>query len=76
MTDDIFHDWKKSRFIIADFALLDQPEIVVVLTDIGFWSDHVNELVDWCKVYGGEVKGMTVSFDSHEQLMLFSLRWA
>lgn len=76
MSDDIFHSWKDKRFIVADYYLLDEPEIVVVLTDIGYWAENIDALVDWCKTNGGQVKGMTVTLDNHEQLTLFALRWA
>jgi hypothetical protein len=75
MSDDIFHSWKDNRFIVLDHYLLDVPGIVVVLTDIGYWAENLEALQEWCKVNGGQVKGMSVSFDNQEQLMLFALRW-
>lgn len=76
MSDDIFHSWKNNKFIVADYALLDKPDIVVVLTDIGFWANNIDDLIVWCRTNGGSVKGMTVEFDNNEQLTLFALRWS
>ena len=75
MSDDIFHSWKNSRFVLVDYHLFDEPELMIVLTDFQYWSDVHDELMEWCRVNGGEVKGMTVSFKTQEQLTMFSLRW-
>lgn len=76
MSDDIFHSWKTNRFIVADYALLNECDIVVVLTDFEYWTDHYDSLKEWCAVNGGQVKGMTVSFDNNEQLTVFALKWS
>lgn len=76
MTEDIFHDWKHSRFIVADYALLDEPGIVIVLTDLEYWIQHSDDLKAWCQQHGGQIKGMTVSLDNYEQLTFFTLRWS
>ena len=74
--DDIFAEWKKRRFVIAEYELLDEPEIIIILTDISFWAKNADELMSWCEQNGGEVAGMTVTFKNYEQLTMFSLRWA
>ncbi len=76
MSEDILQSWKNHRFIVADYELLDEPEIVVVLTDVKFWSENIDELISWCDFNGGKVKGMTVGFNNYEQLTLFTLRWS
>lgn len=76
MTTDIFANWKNKKFVVADYDLISEPDIVVILTDIEFWAQHVDELITWCEQNGGVIKGMTVGFDTNEQLMLFALRWA
>lgn len=75
-TSDVFETWKNQRYVIADSALLDHIGKFVLLTDIKFWADNIDILIEWCKVNGGRVKGMTVEFDNDEQLMLFVLRWS
>ena len=73
---DIMHEWKQNRFIVAD-PNLGLGEIVVVLTDVKFWSDHVDEAIIWCHDTPGIVmKGMTVTCDSEQSLLLFLLKWA
>jgi hypothetical protein len=73
---DIFAHWKSNRFILAEFELLGTPDLLVVLTDLTFWANNVDELLDWCNQYGARVKGMTVEFDTNEQLTMFCLRWS
>ena len=76
MSDDIFHSWKHSRFVVADYELLNEPGIVIVLTEFEYWAQHTDELKAWCQEHGGQLKGMTVSLDTHEQLTLFALKWS
>lgn len=74
--DDILAEWKRRRFVVADYELLVEPEIVIVLTDISFWTKNADELMEWCKINGGDVAGMTVTFKNNEQLTMFALRWS
>ena len=76
MSTDIFAHWKSNRFVLADFELLGANDLLVVLTDIKFWTDNIEELLIWCDQYGATVKGMTVEFDNKEQLTMFCLRWS
>ena len=73
---DIFAEWKKNRFITMGYDLLDGPEVLVILTDIGFWAEHELELANWCDQYGATVTGMTVAFPNEQTLTAFSLRWS
>jgi len=76
---DIMQTWKENRFIVADVAdpALELGEITVVLTDIKFWSDHVDDLLVWCHdTPGVKTQGMTVTCDDEHALTLFILRWA
>lgn len=74
--DDILADWKNCRFARVGFELLDQPDIMVVLTDVAFWNRNFEELKDWCDEYNCEIQGLTVKFDSEQSLMVFCLRWS
>jgi hypothetical protein len=76
MSQDIFADWKSHRFVRVGFELLNQPAIVIVLTDIAFWAKNADELNQWCQTYGARAAGMTVEFDNEKDLSLFCLRWA
>jgi hypothetical protein len=73
---DIFADWKKERFIIADQTDYGYDTIIIVLCDITFWSDHIDDLIFWCRENNAITAGMTVELRSQEQLTLFCLRWA
>lgn len=74
-TDDIFEDWKKNRFIVADIDEVHQG-ILVVMTDIGYWVENVDECEVWCREHNCSVKGMTIEIPDEETLLLFTLRWA
>lgn len=75
MSDDIFHSWKESRFVIVDHILTD-GERVVVLSDINYWAFHVDELVEWCKTRNAQTQGMTITFGDDITLTEFVLRWS
>jgi len=76
VSKDVFKHWKNNRFVLVDFELLDTPELVIVLTDINFWSKHIRELEEWCEFHGAKQSGMTVCFNSEAQLLLFQLKWS
>jgi hypothetical protein len=76
MSIDIFADWKSNRFVLVDFELLGRFKFLVVLTDLNFWTNNTDELLEWCNLYGAKIKGMTVEFDNKEQLTMFCLRWS
>lgn len=46
------------------------------LTDIGFWSEHEQELTNWCQANGCEHEGMTVRALTDHAFTLFLLRWS
>lgn len=76
MSDDIFHSWKNSRFVVTDHGLLDSEHgIIVVLTDLEYWNNHYEELREWCYQHCADVRGMTVTCDE-PTLTLFALRWS
>jgi hypothetical protein len=73
---DIFHDWKQNRFIHISKDLVDYDQgIMILLTDVGFWVDHTDELINWCRENRCVQHGMTVTMPSEEELTLFCLRW-
>ena len=76
---DIFAEWKKNRFIVADQALIEdvyEGKHLIVLTDIMYWAERAEELAQWCADVGCRTSGMTVELDTDEQLTAFTLRWA
>jgi hypothetical protein len=56
---DILKDWKHSKFIVVDY-LIEYPN-TIVLTDVVYWIDHLDDLNEWAEKHNCEVKGMTVS---------------
>jgi hypothetical protein len=73
---DVLADWKTSKFILADKDLTDTDKHVIVLTDVGYWVDHVDTLVDWCMTNNACTQGMTVEIDDDKTLTHFILRWS
>lgn len=76
MTDDVFDEWKRNKFIIVSKDLLDDNEILIILTDIQFWAEHEVELFEWCEERKANNVGMTVVFEDEITLMEFVLRWS
>lgn len=72
---DIFQHWKDNRFIIANKELTDNKHLVV-LTDVGYWVDQIDELTAWCHDRDAEPSGMTVTFGSERTLLEFVLTWS
>jgi len=83
-SEDIFADWKKNRFIIADdFAkeYLNERHVdgtLIVLTDFKFWGqEHIaDQLVQWCIDHNCRTQGATVEIDCAQSLTAFMLRWS
>lgn len=73
---DIFESWKSAKFINATDVYVKSDGIMLVLTNIEYWSDHYEELQDWCKAHGGKVVGMTVELPDERTFILFILKWA
>lgn len=73
---DKFFSHSHKKFIILDSSWEGKEgKHVVLLKDIGFWAENIDELLAWCDTHGAEVYGMTVEFNQPEQLSLFLLRW-
>jgi len=82
--EDIFADWKTSRFIIADNftkEYLNAEEVdgtLVVLTDFKFWGQEhiVDQLVQWCSDHNCCTRGATVEINCAQSLTAFMLKWS
>ena len=73
---DIMHEYKEQKFVIADSKLIDMEDSnLIVLSDITYWNDNYDALIDWCEPLGAEVRGMTVTC-SDAVVTAFVLRWA
>ena len=76
MSQDIFAEWKKQRFISPDPELLGTGAPIVILTDVAFWAANSDQLYEWCEDHGATVAGMAVEFETPQDLVLFTLRWS
>jgi hypothetical protein len=77
VSEDIFAEWKRQRFIVAKKYLVLYPSgHLMILTDVNYWSENYQSLIEWCDRYGAEHAGMTVTVPSDELLTIFLLRWS
>jgi hypothetical protein len=77
MDSDVMAEFKRNRFVVAPNFLLDDPyEHVVILSDLTYWTDHYDELAEWCKLHGGEIAGMGVTLPDAHTVTLFTLKWS
>jgi hypothetical protein len=73
---DIMEHWRNNRFVIADNDLIDfEDGNIIILTDVTYWNEHYEELRLWCKLYGAEIRGMTVTCND-QTVTAFALRWS
>jgi hypothetical protein len=72
---DVFEEWKKRRFIIANPELVDGDKLVI-LTDFHYWIDNRDQLAEWCKFRNVDQQGSTVVFSDEATLLEFVLRWS
>lgn len=75
--DDIFAEWKTSRFVVADRELFPYEKThIIIMSDILFFSYHLDSIVEWCEQHSCKIYGVTIEVPSDETLMLFMLRWS
>ena len=71
---DILKDWKHSKFIVVDY-IAEYPN-TIVLTDVEYWIDNWDDLVEWSEKHNCDIQGMTVAVPDEQTKMLFALRWS
>jgi len=76
ISEDIFAEWRKHRFVLVEPDMHEELGHMVILTDFKFWAENISELMSWCNVNGGEVNGSTVLFRREHDLTAFVLRWS
>ena len=69
---DIMEGWRNQRYVTSDY----DGHTIVVLTDIAYWNEHYDQLVEWCDLNECDPVGMTVDISSSAALTAFALRWA
>ena len=74
----VFDNINQHRFVFADNFGHNEPPAphIVILSDIGYWNDHYDELKIWCDRYGCKVQGMIVEIYNDQIANLFCLRWS
>lgn len=68
----------KPRFVVAD-ALVSQSldrYCIILMGDIGYWTDNYEDLQEWCENNGASVEGMTINIPDDKTLTAFCLRWS
>ena len=77
MSNDVLADWKSNKFIIADPNLTDTNNHTIILTDIEYWANNVNEFTEWCEnTEGVKQQGMILEIQDDKILSHFVLRWS
>lgn len=90
LVHDIFANWKKQRFIVADEDVISDYrsptedlffgakkfKYLIVMTDIAYFAENMDEVDKWCEQHDCTISGMTVEVPSDEALMMFTLRWS
>lgn len=77
MGKDILEDWKRNRFILAPKDLTETENHLIVLTDIKYWTEHADALVEWCEHNPkAQTQGMTVEISDDKTLTHFILKWS
>jgi hypothetical protein len=75
--EDIFEHWKQNRFILVSKDLTETDNHLIVLTDIKYWAEHADALVEWCsRNTKARTQGMTVEILDDKTLTHFILRWS
>ena len=74
--NDIFHEWKEKRFVIAPQELIDDGVNLIILSDYRYWAEHMDALTAWCNHRDADIQGMTVAMKGNATLTEFLLRWS
>lgn len=70
-------DWKSNRFVRVTYDVGNVLcKHMIVLTDIAFWAQNIDQLKEWCAEYNCENVGMTVEIEDDHTYTLFCLRWS
>lgn len=74
---DIFQNWKNSRFILASKDLTETKNHLIIMTDIAYWAQHADDLVEWCNHNpNARPQGMTIEISDNTTLTHFILKWS
>lgn len=75
---DIMQDWKMWRFVVVTQDMFEEVGYthMIIMTDVKYWSEQVDNCIAWCSQYKCEIKGMTICIPNEETLALFLLKWS
>ncbi len=67
----------KDHFVVADPEVCESLGVpfIIMLADLGFWTQNYDALKEWCERYNGKLLGMTVELPDEHTLTAFALRW-
>lgn len=67
-----------TRFIVVGPAVAQSfgTQVIIMLSDLGYWNENFDALQTWCDLNGAEQLGMTVNIPSESVLTAFLLRWS
>jgi len=69
ISEDIFAEWRKHRFVLVEPDMHEELGHMVVLTDFKFWAENIGELMSWCNVNGGGSSFIGINLDSTANLL-------
>ncbi len=74
--EDLFANYKKQKFVVVDNEL-GFGSTTVALADFAFWNKNFDSLTQWINncTPAAQQRGMTIDFASHQDLLLFKLKW-
>lgn len=74
--EDLFASRTTRKFVVVD-STLGFGSTTVVLADFVFWSSNFDSLTQWINncTPTAQQRGMTIDFASHQDLLLFKLKW-
>lgn len=66
------------KFVVVTQDMFDELGYshMIIMTDVAYWAEHVDECLAWCKQYECLQKGMTIAIPNEETLALFLLKWS
>lgn len=65
--------YQNKRFVVCQLPDLGN---IIMLSDVGYWVDHYDELKSWCSTHKCQLAGMTVEIPDDETLTMFCLSWS
>lgn len=65
--------YQNKRFVVCQLPDLGN---IIMLSDVGYWVEHYDELKSWCSTHNCQLAGTTVEIPDDETLTMFCLSWS